>query len=102
MRLILLATTLALGAALPAFAQGQGCAYQGSVYSDGALSCQRGVQVQCMNGEWIDQGQTCTPQYGGAGGQLDMDSGAERPAPPDDFLPGDSNVAPPDPNPGDY
>ena len=85
-----------------AAAQGASCAYQGSVYSDGALSCQRGVQVQCMNGQWVNQEETCTEQYGGAGGQLRMESGAVEPAPTDGFVPSDSDVAPPDPNPGDY
>lgn len=93
----------ALGLA-PAAARGQGasCGYQGAVYSDGALSCQRGVQVQCLDGRWVSQEETCTEQYGGAGGQLRMESGAEQPAPTDDPMPSDSDVAPPDPNPGDY
>jgi len=83
-------------------AQGASCAYQGSVYSDGALSCQGGVQVQCMNGAWVSQEETCTEQYGGAGGDLRMQSGSEAPAPTDSLMPSDSQVAPSDPDPGDY
>lgn len=85
-----------------AAAQGAPCSYEGSVYSDGSLSCQRGVQVQCMNGAWVNQEETCTEQYGGAGGELQMPSGSEQPAPTDAFVPSDSQVAPPDPDPGDY
>jgi hypothetical protein len=96
-----LGTPFALVIALaPAAARAQGhpCVYQGSEYSDGALSCQRGEQVQCMNGEWVDQAETCAGDYGGATGQINMDSGAERPAPTDTFMPGDSQVAPPMPD----
>lgn len=97
-----LAFAAVLGAASTASAQGQSCSYEGSVYSDGALSCQRGTQSQCMNGSWVEQGETCTPQYGGAAGQMGMESGAENPQGTDAFMPGDSQVAPSDPNPGDY
>jgi hypothetical protein len=79
-------------------AQGQPCSYQGSEYSDGALSCQHGQQVQCLGGDWVDQGQTCTADSGGAPGQMGMDSGAEEPAGTDAFMPGDSQVAPPMPD----
>lgn len=92
---------LAFGAE-EAASQGDSCSYQGSVYSDGALSCQGGVQVQCLGGRWVNQERTCTEQYGGAGGDLRMESGAEVPAPTDAFMPSDSEVAPPDPNPQDY
>jgi hypothetical protein len=71
-----------------AYAQGHACVYGGSEYSDGALSCQHGVQQQCLNGGWVDQGESCTENSGGAGGQLRMDSGAEGPAPTDAFMPG--------------
>ena len=81
-----------------AYAQGHACVYGGSEYSDGALSCQRGVQQQCLNGGWVDQGESCMEDSGGAGGQLRMDSGAEEPASTDTFMPGDSQVAPPMPD----
>ncbi len=79
-------------------AQGHPCNHGGSQYSDGALSCQRGEQVQCMNGDWVSQGQTCTESSGGAGGSLGMESGAEEPQPTDAFMPGDSQVAPSSPD----
>lgn len=96
-RSIVLGILMALAPAA-ARAQGHACVYRGSDYSDGALSCQRGVQMQCLGGEWVDQGQTCTEMDGGAGGSLGMDSGAEEPAPTDAFMPGDSQVAPTSPD----
>ena len=94
---IAVALLLALSPAA-ARAQGQPCAYQGSQYSDGSLSCQHGVQQQCLGGNWVDQGQTCTGDSGGAAGQMGMDSGAEEPAGTDAFMPGDSQGAPPMPD----
>ena len=94
---LVLAAALGLAAG-SARAQGQPCIYGGSEYSDGALSCQRGEQVQCMNGEWVDQNQTCTESSGGATGTLGMDSGAEQPQPTNGFMPGDSQVAPSSPD----
>lgn len=96
-RSVALGILLALAPAA-AQAQGHACVYQGSEYSDGALSCQRGAQVQCLNGEWVDQGRTCTEADGGARGSLGMDTGAEEPAPTDAFMPGDSPVAPTSPD----
>jgi hypothetical protein len=81
-----------------ASAQGHACVYGGAEYSDGALSCQHGVQVQCLNGGWVDQGETCVEDSGGASGRLQMDSGGEGPASTSDFMPGDSQVAPPMPD----
>ncbi len=88
---------LALAPAV-AHAQGHPCVYEGVEYADGALACQRGALAQCMNGDWSDQNQTCAGDYGGAAGTLDMRTGAERPAPTDAFMPGDSQVAPPMPD----
>ncbi|MCC6641369.1 MAG: hypothetical protein IT386_09440 [Deltaproteobacteria bacterium] len=91
---LLLAVLLALSPGA-AYAQGAPCPYAGATYADGALACQRGALWQCMNGAWVDQEQTCAGDYGGASGSLDMQTGAERPAPTDAFMPGDSQVAPP-------
>jgi hypothetical protein len=93
MRSVVLWILLALAPAA-ARAQGHACVYRGSEYSDGSLSCQRGTQQQCFDGEWVDQGRTCTETDGGAAGSLGMDTGAEEPAPTDAFMPGDSPVAP--------
>jgi len=96
-------TRVALGGLLvlaPAAARAQGhpCVYEGSEYSDGAISCQHGAQVQCMKGRWVDQAQTCVGAYGGAAGRMKRDSGAERAVPTGAFMPGDSQVARPVPD----
>jgi hypothetical protein len=53
------------------------------------------AQVQCLNGGWVDQGETCTENDGGASGGISMDAGAEAPQSTDSFMPGGSQVAPP-------
>jgi len=84
--------------AAPAFGQGRSCDYRGSEYSDGSLSCQGGVSTQCMNGDWVQQGDTCAESSGNASGSLGMESGAEEPSSTDSFMPGDSQAAPSSPD----
>lgn len=38
------------------------CFYKGTIYSDGAASCQSGWQYRCNNSEWINLGATCTEE----------------------------------------
>jgi hypothetical protein len=36
------------------------CFFKGSMYSDGAMSCQTGAQFRCKDGDWKATGTTCT------------------------------------------
>ncbi|HEY8095404.1 MAG TPA: hypothetical protein VIE65_04840 [Methylobacter sp.] len=36
------------------------CFHKGTMYSDGAASCQAGSQYRCSNGEWASLGVACT------------------------------------------
>jgi hypothetical protein len=94
---VFLAAVVAL-APVAARAQGSPCRYGGSEYSDGSLSCQRGEQVQCLNGQWVAQDETCAEESGNAAGNMNMESGAEEPLPTDTFMPGDTQAAPPSPD----
>lgn len=38
------------------------CFYRGTMYSDGAASCQSGVQYRCNIGEWVSLGSSCTEE----------------------------------------
>ncbi len=35
------------------------CIHRGTMYSDGATSCQSGLQFRCSNSEWVSLGVTC-------------------------------------------
>ncbi len=39
---------------------GESCFRNGTMYSDGAASCQAGLQYRCSNGEWVSLGPTAT------------------------------------------
>jgi len=51
---------LALGAQPRIVRAGDDCSYDGTKYSDGALSCQAGKQYKCDDGEWKSKGERCT------------------------------------------
>ena len=51
---------LALGAQPRIARAGDDCSYDGTKYSDGALSCQAGKQYKCDDGEWKSKGERCT------------------------------------------
>ena len=51
---------LALGAQPRLARAGDACSYDGTKYSDGALSCQAGKQYKCDDGEWKSKGERCT------------------------------------------
>ena len=51
---------LALGAQPRIVRAGDDCTYDGTRYSDGALSCQAGKQYKCDDGEWKSKGERCT------------------------------------------
>lgn len=36
------------------------CFYKGTMFSDGAQSCQSGALFRCKDGDWKSQGTTCT------------------------------------------
>lgn len=40
----------------------EGCVYRGSLYSDGAMSCQGGTQYRCDDGEWDKTDDSCTAE----------------------------------------
>ncbi|MGD0959804.1 MAG: hypothetical protein ABSB19_08360 [Methylomonas sp.] len=35
------------------------CFHRGTIYSNGAASCQSGMQYRCDNGEWVSLGDSC-------------------------------------------
>lgn len=37
------------------------CFLKGTMFSDGAMSCQTGAQFRCKDGDWKATGSTCTP-----------------------------------------
>jgi len=51
---------LALGAPPRAARAGDACTYDGTKYSDGALSCQAGKRYKCDDGEWKSKDEHCT------------------------------------------
>ena len=38
------------------------CFYKGSIFSDGAMSCQTGAQFHCKDGDWKATGSACTEE----------------------------------------
>src|SRR5262249_51427296 len=38
------------------------CFYRGTMYSDGAASCQNGIQYRCDDGTWDKRGGACQPE----------------------------------------
>lgn len=45
-----------------AAATDESCFHRGTIYSDGAASCQSGSQYRCSNGEWVSIGATCAQE----------------------------------------
>jgi hypothetical protein len=70
MKGILRSLMLPLGAALvgavtcvgAAQAANDHCFYNGTMSSDGALSCQSGAQFRCKDGDWKSTGSACTSE----------------------------------------
>jgi hypothetical protein len=56
------AVALAFGidAAAHSALAGDRCVYDGTPYSDGAFSCQGGVQFKCDDGDWKSKHQPCS------------------------------------------
>lgn len=70
----LLALAVVLGCAARSAQAGDHCFYRGTMFSDGAGSCQAGTQYRCSDGEWSALGVSCNDgaqvasracQYGG-------------------------------------
>jgi hypothetical protein len=40
------------------------CFYKGTMFSDGAMSCQTGAQFRCKGGDWKATGSGCTEETG--------------------------------------
>ena len=53
---------LLLAIGVPRAAADDHCFYRGSMYSDGASSCQNGVQYRCDDGDWKDLDVGCTQE----------------------------------------
>ena len=55
-----LALLCVIGGAVPSALAGDRCVYDGSTFSDGAISCQGGVRFKCDDGEWKSKHEACT------------------------------------------
>ena len=51
---------LAFGAQPRIVRAGDDCSYDGTKYSDGAVSCQAGKRYKCDDGEWKSKDERCT------------------------------------------
>jgi hypothetical protein len=86
------AGTLLLALVMTAGSAGAGevrCMYGGQFYGPGAVSCQAGSQVQCVDGRWNPLGLACADEGAGTGGMREQPGvpqagdGAVPPAPRD-------------------
>lgn len=59
--LSLVAVALVAGCSARSAQAGDPCFHAGSMYSDGAASCQSGRQYKCNNGEWLSTADNCQP-----------------------------------------
>src|SRR5262245_845970 len=57
---VLAAMTIAGFAPRIVSAASDNCFYKGTMFSDGAQSCQQGSLFRCKDGEWKSQGSPCT------------------------------------------
>jgi hypothetical protein len=51
-----------VGGAVSGARAGEGCIYQGAMYSDGAFTCQAGVRFKCDDGDWKSKKERCTSE----------------------------------------